>query len=128
MLQAIIFPNKDSKSPVSFLFKYCNRIWLYIIRLTNRHNIIDQHDDAFFSPFLFVLICHAANAAFGCLLTADAGIGNVSAYRAFSKQQIDYALDSTGRSFVVGFGLNPPQQCHHRAAYYMFFVYLSMET
>lgn len=59
---------------------------------------------------------HAANAAFGCLLVADSGIGNAAAYKAFAKQQIDYTLGSTGRSFVVGFGNNPPLKCHHRGA------------
>lgn len=59
---------------------------------------------------------HAANAAFGCLLVADSGIGNAATYKAFAKQQIDYALGSTGRSFVVGFGNNPPVKVHHRAA------------
>ncbi|KAK4008784.1 endoglucanase F [Daphnia magna] len=59
---------------------------------------------------------HASNAAFGCLLVADSGIGNAAAYKAFAKQQIDYALGSTGRSFVVGFGNNPPVKCHHRGA------------
>ena len=33
------------------------------------------------------------------------------------KTQIDYALGSTGRSFVVGFGENPPQRPHHRTAH-----------
>jgi hypothetical protein len=60
---------------------------------------------------------HASNAAFGCLLVADSGIGNAAAYKAFAKQQIDYALGSTGRSYVVGFGNNPPVKCHHRGAY-----------
>ena len=59
---------------------------------------------------------HAANAAFGCMLVADSGIGNGAAYRNFAKSQIDYALGSTGRSYVVGFGVNPPQRVHHRAA------------
>jgi hypothetical protein len=36
--------------------------------------------------------------------------------RAHAKSQIDYALGSTGRSFVVGFGQNPPVQPHHSAA------------
>lgn len=30
--------------------------------------------------------------------------------------QIGYALGDTGRSFVVGFGQNPPQFAHHRGA------------
>lgn len=40
----------------------------------------------------------------------------VSTYKNFAKSQIDYALGSTGRSFVVGFGVNPPQHPHHRTA------------
>ncbi|CRZ35393.1 cellulose binding domain-containing protein [Herbinix hemicellulosilytica] len=38
-------------------------------------------------------------------------------YNAFAKQQIDYALGSSGRSFVVGFGVNPPKRPHHRTAH-----------
>eukprot|EP00877_Chromochloris_zofingiensis_P004636 jgi/Chrzof1/14173/Cz08g28050.t1 len=34
----------------------------------------------------------------------------------FTHRQLRYILGSTGRSFVVGFGNNPPQQPHHRAA------------
>jgi len=30
-------------------------------------------------------------------------------YKEFAKKQVDYALGSTGRSFVVGFGKNPPR-------------------
>jgi len=59
---------------------------------------------------------HAANAAFGCLLVAQNGIGDVAAARAFAKQQVDYMLGSAGRSYVVGFGVNPPERPHHRAA------------
>lgn len=40
----------------------------------------------------------------------------VSVYKDFLKSQIDYALGSTGRSFVVGYGVNPPQHPHHRTA------------
>ena len=35
---------------------------------------------------------------------------------ALAQSQIDYALGSTGRSFVVGFGVNPPQEPHHRGS------------
>ena len=38
------------------------------------------------------------------------------AYIAFAESQCNYALGSTGRSFVVGFGENPPQHPHHRTA------------
>ena len=30
--------------------------------------------------------------------------------------QVNYILGSTGRSFVVGYGVNPPTHCHHRGA------------
>ncbi|MDQ2084819.1 glycoside hydrolase family 9 protein [Herbivorax sp. ANBcel31] len=38
-------------------------------------------------------------------------------YEDFAKTQVDYALGSTGRSFVVGFGDNPPQRPHHRTSH-----------
>ena len=40
-----------------------------------------------------------------------------TAYTDFAKSQIDYALGSTGRSFVVGFGEDPPKNPHHRTAH-----------
>ncbi len=58
---------------------------------------------------------HASNVAYICLQAATAGI-NASAYRAFAKTQIDYMLGDSGRSFVVGFGVNPPQRPHHAAS------------
>lgn len=41
----------------------------------------------------------------------------VSTYKDFLKSQVDYALGSTGRSFVVGYGVNPPEHPHHRTAH-----------
>ncbi|HOQ37757.1 MAG TPA: glycoside hydrolase family 9 protein [Acetivibrio sp.] len=38
-------------------------------------------------------------------------------YQEFAKKQVDYALGSSGRSFVVGFGVNPPKNPHHRTAH-----------
>lgn len=58
---------------------------------------------------------YAANSAFVCLRAADLGIKS-EAYREFGKQQIHYMLGSTGRSFVVGFGNNPPQRPHHASS------------
>jgi len=43
--------------------------------------------------------------------------GKVDAYRAFARSQVDYALGSTGKSFVVGFGANYPLHPHHRTAH-----------
>lgn len=38
-------------------------------------------------------------------------------YKNFAKQQVDYALGSTGRSYMVGFGVNSPKHPHHRTAH-----------
>lgn len=59
---------------------------------------------------------HVSNVAFICLQAADAGI-NSGAYREFAKSQMGYILGDTGRSFVVGYGVNPPQRPHHRSRY-----------
>ncbi|XP_070555127.1 endoglucanase F-like isoform X2 [Ptychodera flava] len=58
---------------------------------------------------------YAANNAFLALVAADHGI-KTKAYRQFAKSQIHYILGDTGRSFVVGFGKNPPKRPHHRAS------------
>ncbi|KAK4290658.1 hypothetical protein Pmani_036457 [Petrolisthes manimaculis] len=55
---------------------------------------------------------YAANVAFVCLRAADLGI-NTEQYRSFAEQQIHYMLGDAGRSYVVGFGHNPPQRPHH---------------
>ena len=39
-----------------------------------------------------------------------------SVYRNFAKKQIHYMLGDSGRSFVVGFGHNPPQRPHHSSS------------
>ncbi|CAC5367752.1 E3.2.1.4 [Mytilus coruscus] len=58
---------------------------------------------------------HAANQAFLALIAAEAGV-NPTDYRKWAKSQIGYILGDTGRSYVVGFGVNPPTHEHHRAA------------
>jgi endoglucanase len=58
---------------------------------------------------------HAANAAFVCLQAAKLGI-NPAANQKFAESQIGYILGDTGRSFVVGVGVDPPQRPHHRAS------------
>lgn len=40
----------------------------------------------------------------------------VSIYKDFMESQTNYAVGSTGRSFEVGFGTNPPKNPHHRGA------------
>ncbi|KAI7839959.1 hypothetical protein COHA_006352, partial [Chlorella ohadii] len=63
---------------------------------------------------------YAANAAFVALLhakhTSDAAVR--SACLSWAQRQLDYMLGLAGseRSFVVGYGSNPPTRPHHRAA------------
>lgn len=40
----------------------------------------------------------------------------VKTYWDFAESQADYALGSSGRSYVVGFGENPPEHPHHRTS------------
>jgi hypothetical protein len=61
---------------------------------------------------------HAANVAFLCLTTAelvDSGLIR-DVYRAFAREQIHYMLGDSGRSYVCGFGNNPPVRPHHRGS------------
>lgn len=37
-------------------------------------------------------------------------------YMEFCERQVNYALGSSGRSYVVGFGENPPEHPHHRTS------------
>ncbi|KAL6256906.1 hypothetical protein P5V15_011841 [Pogonomyrmex californicus] len=62
-------------------------------------------------------LSHAANVAFLCLVAADSPeIGDSQKYRQFAKEQIDYMLGRAGRSYVIGYGNNPPKQPHHAAS------------
>jgi endoglucanase len=54
-------------------------------------------------------------AAFGALLSATDPV-TARKYACFARGQVRYALGDTGRSFVVGYGANPPVRPHHRAA------------
>jgi endoglucanase len=64
---------------------------------------------------------YAANTAFAALVYSDAISDTVlkARYHNFAKRQIDYALGSNpqNRSYVVGFGNNPPRNPHHRTAH-----------
>jgi len=56
-----------------------------------------------------------ATVIFALMEAADDGI-TPEANRRIAKQQMEYILGSTGRSFVVGFGINPPMRPHHGAS------------
>merc|ERR1712019_255550 len=56
---------------------------------------------------------HAANVAFACLVNSKSD----GAFNKFSRGQINKMLGDESqnlRSFVVGYGFNPPTQPHHR--------------
>jgi endoglucanase len=62
---------------------------------------------------------YAANTAFLALVYARTdGAKHADRYRRFATRQIRYMLGDNPRrsSYVVGFGVNPPQRAHHRAA------------
>jgi len=58
---------------------------------------------------------YAANSAFIALVAAKYNI-LASEAEQFARSQIHYMLGDSGRSFVVGFGNNPPQRPHHRSS------------
>jgi endoglucanase len=62
---------------------------------------------------------YAATTAFLAFLYADTVEDVGTRYRDFGRQQIDYILGANpqGRSYVVGFGSNPPRNPHHRASH-----------
>ena len=62
---------------------------------------------------------YATTAAFVAASYAESGrcpSNKVQTYLDFCASQVDYALGSTGRSYMVGFGVNPPEHPHHRTA------------
>ncbi|HET9315429.1 MAG TPA: glycoside hydrolase family 9 protein, partial [Vicinamibacteria bacterium] len=64
---------------------------------------------------------YAANTSFLALVYSDAITDATlkARYHDFAVRQINYALGQNplGRSFVVGFGTNPPRNPHHRTAH-----------
>ena len=64
---------------------------------------------------------YAANTSFAALVyrTAITDTALKARYHDFAKRQIDYALGANpqNRSYVVGFGTNPPRNPHHRTAH-----------
>jgi endoglucanase len=62
---------------------------------------------------------YAATTAFLAFVYADTVEDVGSRYRDFARHQIDYILGANpqGRSYVVGFGNNPPRNPHHCASH-----------
>ncbi|XP_066930293.1 endoglucanase F-like [Clytia hemisphaerica] len=59
---------------------------------------------------------YASNLAFLSLITAKIEGADIQFFNQFATSQINYILGDTGRSFVVGFGENPPQQPFHKSS------------
>ncbi|XP_066912934.1 uncharacterized protein [Clytia hemisphaerica] len=57
---------------------------------------------------------HAANLAFLARVASTMADGKF--YNKFALSQINYMLGDAGRSYVVGFGNNPPKRPHHRSS------------
>ena len=63
---------------------------------------------------------YATTTAYLALVYADSDAcpaDKKAAYNNFGKSQIDYALGSSGRSYVIGYGENSPKNPHHRTAH-----------
>lgn len=48
--------------------------------------------------------------------SSSASINQKKNILTWARTQIDYAMGSSGRSFIVGFGNNPPRYAHHAGA------------
>ncbi|CAG5108667.1 Oidioi.mRNA.OKI2018_I69.chr1.g3900.t2.cds [Oikopleura dioica] len=59
---------------------------------------------------------HAANAAVIALQAASIFTDYRTMLTKFAQQQVHYMLGDSGRSYVVGFGVNPPQRAYHRGS------------
>ncbi len=63
---------------------------------------------------------YATTTAYLALVYADSDVcpaDKKTTYSNFGKSQIDYALGSSGRSYVIGYGENSPKNPHHRTAH-----------
>lgn len=87
-----------------------------LFQFTERYCVLYLH---FLAPLTVFRgsLRHMANAAFLLMVYSKQLDGYLRAKAiCFAHGQIRYALGDAGRSFVVGYGTNPPQRVHHRAA------------
>lgn len=62
---------------------------------------------------------YATTEAYLAMVYVDSGLCSdkkAKTYQDFAEAQVNYALGSSGRSYVVGFGENAPKNPHHRTA------------
>jgi endoglucanase len=84
---------------------------------------------AYIDPNGWGILRYAANAAFLAFVWTESPSADptkAGIYRGFAERQINYALGanpfnnpdgSVGRSYLIGFGANPPKNPHHRGAH-----------
>ena len=77
------------------------------------YNHNNTHHVCFIKQVCFYLF--PANTGFLATVAAKYGIKRTDGIT-FARNQLQYALGSTGRSYVVGYGVNPPTHLHHRAS------------
>ncbi|XP_066912786.1 uncharacterized protein [Clytia hemisphaerica] len=86
--------------------------------LFNFHYLLKQTDRRTPKGLFYVqkwgTLRHAANLAF--LARVASTMADKDFYNEFTHSQINYMLGDTGRSFIVGFGVNPPQKPHHASS------------
>ncbi|MFW5996309.1 MAG: glycoside hydrolase family 9 protein [Halanaerobiaceae bacterium] len=81
---------------------------------------IDYTPDGMAWLFQWGSLRHSTTTAFLAAIYADwedADPERAEIYGDFAREQIDFALGSSGRSYVVGFGEDPPEHPHHRTAH-----------
>lgn len=83
------------------------KVLVYLLNLNENYIFIICNKISYFCYCVIIYI-------FVHFQAADAGISSKK-YREFAKSQINYMLGDSGRSYVVGYGVNPPQQPHHAA-------------
>ncbi len=62
---------------------------------------------------------YATTAAYIALAYTETGVcseSKIKKYTEFAEKQANYALGSSGRSYVIGYGKNSPENPHHRTA------------
>lgn len=135
--------NKENQSDlIKFTWAHCwddvlSGAMLMLAKITNKseyHEYVQRHLNWWTVGYEGRRVNYVGDLAWldswGCLryATTEAFLATVYAdsisdttlkdrYQTFAKKQVDYALGSTGRSFVVGFGEKSPQHPHHRTAH-----------
>jgi len=78
-------------------------------------NVFQTHSFGCYLRFMFFVISvTSANMALIAMMAAEEGV-MADTLRPWAESQINYMLGDGGRSYVVGFGNNPPTQPHHRS-------------